>query len=117
MKIIIVGCGKIGTAILENLVGEGNDVVAIDASPSVIDEIGNVYDVMCVCGNGADTETLEEAGVSKADLFVAVTNSDELNMLACFVAEKMGAKHTIARIRKPEYRFYKSRMDGGKGVV
>ncbi len=103
MKIIIVGCGKIGTSILENLVGEGNDVVAIDASPSVIDEIGNIYDVMCVCGNGADTETLEEAGVSKADLFVAVTNSDELNMLACFVAEKMGAKHTIARIRKPEY--------------
>ncbi len=103
MKIIIVGCGKIGTAILENLVGEGNDVVAIDDSPSVIEEIGNVYDVMCVCGNGADTETLQEAGVSKADLFVAVTNSDELNMLACFVAEKMGAKHTIARIRKPEY--------------
>lgn len=103
MKIIIVGCGKIGTSILENLVGEGNDVVAIDVSPSVIDEIGNIYDVMCVCGNGADTETLEEAGVSKADLFVAVTNSDELNMLACFVAEKMGAKHTIARIRKPEY--------------
>ncbi|MBO5869260.1 MAG: Trk system potassium transporter TrkA [Clostridia bacterium] len=103
MKIVIVGCGKIGTSILENLVGEGNDVVAIDISPSVIDEIGNVYDVMCVCGNGADTETLEEAGVSKAELFVAVTDSDELNMLACFVAEKMGAKHTIARIRKPEY--------------
>ncbi|MBQ4317080.1 MAG: Trk system potassium transporter TrkA [Clostridia bacterium] len=103
MKIVIVGCGKIGTSILENLVGEGNDVVAIDISPSVINEIGNVYDVMCVCGNGADTETLEEAGVSKADLFVAVTDSDELNMLACFVAEKMGAKHTIARIRKPEY--------------
>ena len=58
---------------------------------------------MCVCGNGADTETLEEAGVAKAELFIAVTDSDELNMLACFVAEKMGAKHTIARIRKPEY--------------
>lgn len=103
MNIIIVGCGKIGTSIIESLVGEGNDVVAIDSQPSVIDEIGNVYDVKCVCGNGSDTETLEEAGVSKADLFVAVTNSDELNMLACFVAEKMGAKHTIARIRNPEY--------------
>lgn len=103
MKIIIVGCGKIGTSILESLVGEGNDVVAIDDSPAVIEEIGNTYDVMCVCGNGADTETLEEAGVSKADLFVAVTNSDELNMIACFVAERMGARHTIARIRKPEY--------------
>lgn len=103
MKIIIVGCGKIGISIIESLVGEGSDVVAIDSSPAVIDEVGNIYDVMCVCGNGADTETLEEAGVSKCDLFVAVTNSDELNMLACFVAERMGAKHTIARIRKPEY--------------
>lgn len=103
MKIVIIGCGKIGTSILESLVGEGNDVVAIDDSPAVIDEIGNIYDVMTVCGNGADTETLEEAGVSKADMVVAVTDSDELNMLACFVAERMGAKNTIARIRKPEY--------------
>lgn len=103
MNIIIVGCGKIGCSIIESLVREGNDVVAIDDDPSVIEEVGNIYDVMCVCGNGADTETLEEAGVAKSDLFVAVTNSDELNMLACFVAEKMGAKHTIARIRKPEY--------------
>ncbi|MBR6563564.1 MAG: Trk system potassium transporter TrkA [Clostridia bacterium] len=103
MKIIIVGCGKIGTSILASLVGEGSDVVAVDDNPAVIEEIGNIYDVMCVCGNGADTETLEEAGVSKCDLFVAVTNSDELNMLACFVAERMGAQHTIARIRKPEY--------------
>ncbi len=103
MKIIIVGCGKIGTSIIESLVGEGSDVVAVDSSPAVIDEIGNIYDVMCVCGNGADTETLEEAGVATADLFVAVTNSDELNMLACFVAERLGAKHTIARIRNPEY--------------
>lgn len=103
MKIIIVGCGKIGTSIIESLVGEGSDVVAVDSSPAVIDEIGNIYDVMCVCGNGADTETLKEAGVAKCDLFVAVTNSDELNMLACFVAERMGAKHTIARIRNPEY--------------
>ncbi len=103
MKILIVGCGKIGTSIIESLVVEGNDVVAIDDSPAVIEEIGNIYDVMTVCGNGADTETLEEAGVSKADIFVAVTGSDEFNMLACFVAERMGAKHTIARIRKPEY--------------
>ncbi len=103
MNIIIVGCGKIGCSIIESLVREGNDVVAIDDDPSVIEEVGNIYDVMCVCGNGADTETLEEAGVAKSDLFVAVTDSDELNMLACFVAEKMGAKHTIARIRKPEY--------------
>ena len=103
MKIIVVGCGKIGTSILQSLVGEGNDVVAIDNSPSVIEEVGNIYDVMCVCGNGTDCETLEEAGVDKAELFVAVTDSDEFNMLSCFIAERMGAKHTIARIRNPEY--------------
>ena len=103
MKIIIVGCGKIGVSIIESLIGEGSDVVVVDSSPSVIEEVGNVYDVMTVCGNGADIETLKEAGVPKADLFVAVTHSDELNMLACFVAERMGAKHTIARIRNPEY--------------
>ena len=103
MKIIVVGCGKIGTSILQSLVGEGNDVVAIDNSPSVIEEVGNIYDVMCVCGNGTDCETLEEAGVDKAELFVAVTGSDEFNMLSCFIAERMGAKHTIARIRNPEY--------------
>ncbi len=103
MRIIIVGCGKVGMSIIESLVEEGNDVVAIDNSPAIIEEVGNTYDVITVCGNGADTEPLEEAGVSKADLFVAVTDSDELNMLSCFVAERMGAKNTIARIRKPEY--------------
>ncbi len=103
MKIIIVGCGKIGNSIIESLVGEGNDVVAIDSSPSVIEEVGNIFDIMCVCGNGTDTETLDEAGVESAELFIAVTSSDELNMLSCFIAERMGAKHTIARIRNPEY--------------
>lgn len=103
MKIVIVGCGKIGESILASLAGEGNDVVAIDSSPAIIEEIGNIYDVMCVCGNGTDCDTLEEAGVAKAELFVAVTGSDEFNMLSCFLAERMGAKHTIARIRNPEY--------------
>ncbi len=103
MKIIIVGCGKSGTSVLASLAGEGNDVVSIDNSQSVIDEIGNIYDVMCVCGNGTDCETLQEAGVDKAELFVAITGSDEFNMLSCFMAARMGAKHTIARIRNPEY--------------
>ena len=103
MKIIVVGCGKVGTSIISSLVGEGHDVVAIDASANVIEEIGNIYDVMCVCGSGTDCETLSEAGADKAELFVAVTGSDEFNMLSCFLAERMGAKHTIARIRNPEY--------------
>lgn len=103
MKILVVGCGKIGMSIIASLVNEGHDVVAIDDSRAAIEDVGNIYDVMCVCGNGADCGTLEEAGVSSSELVVAVTGSDELNMLSCFIAARMGAKNTIARIRNPEY--------------
>lgn len=103
MNIIVAGCGKIGTAIVSTLVNEGHDITAMDNRPEVISEITNIYDVMCICGNAADCETLSEAGISKTDLFIAVTGSDELNMLSCFLAKKMGAKHTLARIRNPEY--------------
>ncbi len=103
MKIIIVGCGKIGTTIIDSLVREGHDVVAIDDNNDVVTETSNIYDIMCVCGSGADCEVLSEAGVDKAEMFVAVAGSDELNMLSCFIAKKMGAKKTIARIRNPEY--------------
>lgn len=103
MNIIVVGCGKIGSTIIASLVQEGHDVVAIDDVSAVIDEVTNIYDVMGVCGNGADCNTLSEAGVERTELFVAVTGSDELNMLSCFIARRMGAKHTIARIRNPEY--------------
>ncbi len=103
MNIIIVGCGKVGVSILSSLVAEGHDVTAVDSNSEVIEELTNVYDVMGVCGNGVDYETLEEAQVEQAELFVASTKSDELNMLSCFLAKKMGAKQTIARIRNPEY--------------
>ena len=105
MNIIIVGCGKIGTTILSSLLAEGHDIVAVDSNPDVISEISNIYDSMYVCGSGTDCDTLKEAGVEKAELFVAATGSDELNMLSCFIAKKMGAKHTIARIRNPEYNY------------
>lgn len=116
MKIIVVGCGKIGTTIIDNLVNEGHDVVAVDSNPAAINEITNIYDAMCVCGNGADNDTLAEAGVDKAKLVVAVTGSDEVNMLSCFIAKRMGADYTIARIRNPEYNdqslgFIKSQLD------
>ena len=103
MKIIIAGCGKIGITLVENLVNEGHEVVALDSNPDAITDITNVYDAMGVCGSAADCDTLAEAGVEKADLFVAATDSDELNMLSCFLARRMGAAHAIARIRKPEY--------------
>lgn len=103
MKIIIAGCGKIGSAVLANLAAEGHDVVAVDKDNAVITELTNVYDVMGVCGNAVDCDTLIEAGASDCGLFVAMTESDELNMLSCFLAKKMGAVNTIARIRNPEY--------------
>lgn len=103
MKIIVAGCGKIGTTIVSSFVSEEHDVVIIDQDSVVISELSNIYDIMGVIGNCADCESLEEAGIDKAELFVAVTGSDELNMLSCFLAKKMGAKHTIARIRNPEY--------------
>ena len=82
MKIIIFGCGKIGTTIIESLVGEGHDIVAVDKDPKVVEEVTNIYDVMGLCGNGVDSETMTEAGTADAELFVAVTGSDELNMLS-----------------------------------
>ena len=103
MNIIIVGCGKIGRAIVSNLASEGHDITVIDNNPDVINEVTNTYDVMGLCGNGADCETLEEAEISKANLLIATTHSDEFNMLSCFLAKKMGARHTVARIRNPEY--------------
>ena len=103
MKIVIVGCGKIGTTILSSLLAEGHDVTAVDSSPAVIAELTNIYDVIGLCGNGMDSDVLAEAGVDTAELFAAVTGSDEFNMLSCYLARQMGAKHTIARIRNPEY--------------
>jgi len=103
MNIIVVGCGKIGTTLVSSLVAEGHDLVAVDNNPDVIAQITDIYDVMGICGNGADCDILEEAAANKADLIVTATGSDELNMLACFLAKRMGTKHTIARIRNPEY--------------
>ncbi len=103
MNIIISGCGKIGASIIDSLVNEGHDITAIDTSKHALDEISNVYDIIGVNGNCTDCDTLKEARVDDAELFVAVTGTDETNMLSCFLAKKMGAKHTIARIRNPEY--------------
>ncbi len=103
MNIIVAGCGKIGTAILANLTAEGHNVVALDDKPDVIEDITTTYDVMAICGNAVDSDTLLEAGVVETELFVACTASDEMNMLSCFIARRLGAKNTIARIRNPEH--------------
>ncbi|MCQ2454717.1 MAG: Trk system potassium transporter TrkA [Clostridia bacterium] len=103
MNIIISGYGKIGDILIRNLTEEGHNIVVIDKDSYVLTQATNLYDVMCVCGNGADYDTLMNANVKNADIYIAVTGSDELNMLGCFLARKLGAKHTIARIRTPEY--------------
>lgn len=103
MKIVIAGCGKIGLTVLDSLVNENHQVIAIDNDPVVIDDIANAYDVMTVCGNAAAYEKLSEANVKDAELFIAATGSDELNMLSCFLAKRMGAKNTVARIRNKEF--------------
>ena len=103
MKIIVVGCGKIGATIIESLVAEGHDVTAVDSNSAVVSDMVELYDCIGVCGSGTDYNTLSETGVEACELFVAVTGSDEFNMLACFMAKRMGAEHTIARIRNPEY--------------
>ena len=103
MKIIIAGCGKIGTALTRTLLKERHDVTVIDAEPRRVDELINMFDVQGVYGNAADSDVLTDAGVARADLFIAVTASDELNMLACFFAYHMGTRHTIARIRDTDY--------------
>ncbi|MBE6678341.1 MAG: Trk system potassium transporter TrkA [Ruminococcaceae bacterium] len=103
MNIIVVGCGKIGRSIIGSLVSEGHDVAVIDIDHDVITEITDIYDVIGVCGIGTDCEVLEEAGAAKADIVIAVTGSDELNMLSCYIAKTLGAKQTVARIREREY--------------
>ena len=103
MKIMVVGCGKIGLAIIKSLIVEGHDLTVMDNDPKVISDITNIYDVMAICGSGTDYEALTEAEVDTVELFIAVTGSDEFNMLSCFLAKKMGASHTVARIRNPEY--------------
>ncbi len=102
MRIIIVGAGKVGLALIQQLSAE-NEVTVIDQNAQLIDNIINIYDVMGVCGNGASYKVQKEADGDKAELLIATASSDEINILACLVAKKLGVAHTIARIRNPEY--------------
>ena len=103
MKIIIVGCGKVGTTLAEQLNRENHDITLIDCDSEALQSISDSTDVMSVTGNGAVYQVQMEAGIKEADLLIATTNSDELNMLCCVIAKKAGNCHTIARIRNPEY--------------
>lgn len=102
LKIIIVGCGKVGATLVSQLIQEGHDITIIDTNSTKVQELTNLYDVMGIAGNGASYTVLQEAGVESADLLIAVTGSDELNMLCCALAER-GGRATIARVRTPDY--------------
>ena len=103
MKIIVVGAGKIGTFLIKTLVKEKHDIVLIDTDQKTLDYVVNKYDVIGVLGSGSARKTLEEAGVKNADLLVACTSKDEVNILCCLLAKKLGVKYTGTRVRNPEY--------------
>lgn len=103
MDIIIIGGGSVGAAICAQLAREKYNITVIDTDMTALSEIANVCDVFGVVGNGAEVAVQRKAGAEHAELVVAVTNSDEANILCCAVAKKLGAKHTIARVRNPEY--------------
>lgn len=103
LNIIIVGCGKVGTTLIEQLRKEGHDITIIDQNAQKVQEIASLYDIMGLPGNGASYKVQMEAGIEDADLIIAVTNSDELNLLCCTVAKQVGNCAAIARVRTPDY--------------
>lgn len=116
MKIVIIGLGTIGRTILKNLSNEGHTVTIIDENKQKVEDLIEKYDVSGVVGNGASMEIQVEAGVAEAALVISLTRSDELNILACLVAKKVGAKNTIARVRNPAYRKQIAEMKDDLGI-
>lgn len=103
MEIIIIGCGKVGSALAEQLSQEDHNITIIDISSERLQEIGDDIDAMQIVGNGSSIQTLTDAGVSEADILIAVTNSDEMNLLCCVIARNLSQCHTVARVRNPLY--------------
>lgn len=103
MKIIIIGGGKVGYTLAQQLSTENHDIIVIDNDVIALNRADETLDVMCIKGNGASVQVMQEAGIEKADLLIAVTDGDELNMICCVIGKKLGAKHTVARIRNTDY--------------
>ena len=103
MNIIVVGQGKLGVTLTAQLAKEGHDVVAVDLNSAKVTSVVDTYDVMGICGNCVSVEVLEEAGAKKANLIIASTSSDEMNILCCMFAKQLGTEHTVARVRNPDY--------------
>lgn len=103
MNIVVIGIGKVGYVLLQQLCQEGHNVVAVDRNAALLHVCQDKLDVAMVVGNGASVEVQREAGVETADLMVAVTDSDEVNLLCCLVAHRLGCSNVIARVRNPDY--------------
>ena len=116
MKIIIIGTGKVGFSLAEQLLNEKHDITIVDTQDHALRRATDALDIMSVKGNGVSTDTLREAGAEDADLLVAATNSDEVNMVCCLTAKNLGAKYTIARIRNPEYNLGLHELKKNMGI-
>lgn len=103
MRILVIGSGKMGSSLAQSLIAEGHDVTVIDRSDTVIQRGQDTLDAMFIHGSGVSVDTLKEADVQHADIVIAATMGDEINMLSCLTAKRLGAQYTIARIRDPEY--------------
>lgn len=114
MKIIVVGCGKIGSTLVEELSREEHEITVVDTNGERLNQLTNYLDVYGVQGSGASYQTLAEAGVRSADLLIATTAADEVNLLCCTIARQAGAQHVIARVRTPYYmndiQFFRENM-------
>lgn len=103
MKIIVLGAGKVGKTLIKHMSNEDHDIIVVDQNATKVEEVVNQFDVIGVVGNGGSYDILMEAGAEDANLIICVTASDELNILAGLMAKKMGTRHTIARVRNPDY--------------
>ena len=103
MNIVIIGGGKFGATLVDCLINEGHDIALVDTNYKLVESLVGKYDIMGICGNGANIETLKEAGAAKANILIAATSSDEINVLCALIGKKLGARHTVARVRAPEY--------------
>lgn len=116
MKIVVIGDGKVGKSIVEHVSKEGHEIIIIDNNPHVVEQIVDMYDVMGIVGNGASYEIQKNARVDKADLLIATTSSDEVNILSCIVAKELGAKATVARVRNYDYSNQINLMSKNLGI-
>ena len=116
MKIIIAGGGKIGHSVASILADEGHDITVIDHNPELISQLSNSLDVICVEGSATSSDSLREAGAAEADLLLAATQHDEVNMVCGISARHLGARHVIARIRDPEYLSQKAFLREALGL-